>query len=107
MGQHPALYRVQFVVNGEQYQVYVREVVQGGLWGFIEIADFVWHSQSELVIDTAEERLKSEFNGVNRTYIPMHNVLRVDLVEQRGSASIKPLSDKVTHFPGPIYTKGK
>ncbi|MBW8191149.1 DUF1820 family protein [Neiella marina] len=101
------LYRIQFVVNGEQYQLFVREVVQGSLWGFIEIADFVWNTQSELLVDTAEERLKSEFAGVNRTYLPMHNVLRIDAVEQRGRASIKPLSDKVTPFPAPIYTKGK
>lgn len=101
------LYRIQFVVNGEQYQLFVREVVQGSLWGFVEIADFVWNTQSELLVDTAEERLKSEFAGVNRTYLPIHNVLRIDAVEQRGRASIKLLTDKVAQFPGPIYTKGQ
>ena len=105
--QNQSLYRIQFVVNGEQYQLFVREVVQGSLWGFIEISDFVWNTASELLVDTAEERLKSEFEGVNRTYIPMHNVLRIDSVAQRGRASIKPLSEKVAQFPGPIYTKGK
>ncbi|MBD1390187.1 DUF1820 family protein [Neiella sp. HB171785] len=105
MSESTPLYRVQFVVNGEQYQLFVREVIQGSLWGFIEIADFVWNTQSELLVDTAEERLKSEFEGVQRTYLPMHNVLRIDAVEQRGRASIKPLSDKVAQFPGPVYTK--
>ncbi|GGA86330.1 hypothetical protein GCM10011369_30470 [Neiella marina] len=104
MSESTPLYRVQFVVNGEQYQLFVREVVQGSLWGFIEIADFVWNTQSELLVDTAEERLKSEFDGVKRTYLPMHNVLRIDAVEHRGRASIKPVSDKVAQFPGPVYT---
>lgn len=107
MAEKETLYRVQFVNNGERYELYVKEVTQGGLWGFIEIADFVWSSQGQLVIDTAEERLKTEFEGVTRTYLPMHNVLRIDAVEKRGPAKISQVTGNVTSFPGPIYTKGQ
>jgi hypothetical protein len=54
--------------------------------------------------------LKSEFADVTQTYVPMHNVLRIDAVKKKGSAKITKLenkSDKVTSFPSPIYTPTK
>lgn len=105
MAEKETLYRVQFINNGERYELYVREITQGQLWGFIEIADFVWTRQGQLVIDTSEEQLKTEFEGVTRTYIPMHNVLRIDAVEKQGPAKISEISGKIATFPGPIYTK--
>jgi len=107
MAKLEPLYRVQFVHNGERYQLFVREVSQSTLFGFIEIADFVWRPASALLIDTAEERLKTEFAGVSRSFIPLHAVLRIDQVEQRGDAAITALSDKVMPFPGPVYTPAR
>lgn len=104
MSEAQPLYRIQFINNGERYELFVREVSQGDLWGFIEIGDFVWDSHSGVVIDTSEEKLKAEFSGVKRTYIPMHNVLRIDAVEKRGKACVSQLDGKVTHFPSPVYT---
>jgi hypothetical protein len=40
----------------------------------------------------------------------MHNVLRIDAVNKKGTAKITQLenkSDKVTAFPSPIYTPTK
>lgn len=99
-----SLFRIQFVSNGERYEMYVHEVCQGSMFGFIEIGDFVWDSHTTLVLDPSHEKLKSEFADVTRTYIPMHNILRIDEVKKQGSAKITELGDKVTAFPGPIYT---
>ncbi len=107
MSKKNPLYRIQFVSNGERYELYVRELSQGGLFGFIEIGDFVWNTHTSLVLDPSHEKLKNEFADVARTYVPMHNVLRIDEVEKQGSAKITSLSDKVMAFPGPIYTPGK
>jgi hypothetical protein len=101
------LYKVQFISNAEHYEVYVREVSQGAIFGFIEIADFVWNTQSSVVVDPGQEKLKSEFESVTRTYIPMHNVLRIDEVKKQGTAKISELSEKVTRFPKPVYTPKK
>lgn len=98
------LYRIQFVNNGEHYELYVHEVSQSNLFGFIEIGDFVWDTHTSLVLDPSHEKLKSEFNNVNRTYIPLHSIIKIDEVKEQGTAKIKELSDKVTQFPGPIYT---
>lgn len=102
-GQAP-LFRVQFICNGERYELYVREVSQGNMFGFVEIGDFVWDTHTSLVVDPSHEKLKNEFANVTRTYVPMHSILRIDEVKKQGSAKISELSDKVTAFPSPIYT---
>ena len=43
---------------------------------------------STLVVDPSEERLKQEFGSVNRTYIPLHAIVRIDEVEKEGSNKI-------------------
>ncbi|MFP1770611.1 DUF1820 family protein [Lonsdalea quercina] len=106
MSNESALYRIQFMNNGKNYQLYVRELVQSALFGFIEIADFVFESPSELLVDPSTEKLKTEFAGVDRSYIPLQAVIRIDSVKERerGSSRIAELGDNVTHIP---YLPGK
>lgn len=92
------LYRIQFMNNGKNYQLYVREIVQSHLFGFIEIAEVVFDSHSALLVDPSEEKLKREFAGVTRSYIPIQAVIRIDAVTERGSARISDLADNVTPF---------
>ncbi|GFD73240.1 DUF1820 family protein [Alteromonas marina] len=110
MSKDDILYRVQFTSNGERYELYVKTLIQGALFGFIEIGDFVWDTHTSVVLDPSHERLKNEFSEVTKTYVPMHNILRIDAVNKKGSAKITKLenkSDKVTAFPSPIYTPTK
>jgi hypothetical protein len=107
MSELSALYRVQFISGGERYELYVKELVTSNVFGFIEIADFVWDTHTELVLDPSHEKLKDEFADVKRTYVPMHNVLRIDQVKKQGSAKITQLSDKVRALNSPIYTPKK
>lgn len=107
MSSNDPIYRVQFVSNGERYELYVRHLTQASLFGFIEIGDFVWDSHTGVVVDPSHEKLKTEFADVTSTYVPMHNVLRIDAVKKQGSAKISTLSEKVTAFPNPIYTQKK
>lgn len=58
-------------------------------------------------MDPAEEKIKSEFNGVKRTYLPMHSVLRIDEVKKQGVAKISSFEGaNVAQFPVPLYTPG-
>jgi len=103
------LYRVRFLNEGRIFELYAREVGQGMLFGFIEIADLVWGSKSEVIIDPGEQELRNEFNGVNRLHVPMHAMVRIDEVEKGGSAKILPLhgvAAKVSPVGIPIYTPG-
>ncbi len=101
------LYRVIFFNQGTVYELYARRVQQGGLYGFVEIEDLSFGEKSSMVIDPTEERLKTEFSGVERIHVPMHAVVRIDEVEKQGTAKIIPApvkGDNVTPFPVPLYT---
>ena len=103
------LYRVSFFNQGQVYEVYARQVSQGGLFGFVEIEGLVFGEKTQIVVDPSEERLQREFEGVRRFYVPMHAVVRIDEVEKRGSARITPPPEdggNVASFPVPIYSPG-
>lgn len=97
--QEKVLYRIQFINNGKTYQIYVREVLSSSIWGFLEIADFVFDSQTTVVVDPTEEKLKTEFSGVTRSYIPLHSIIRIDSVKEKGSVKISDFDGKVMPFP--------
>ena len=104
-----ALYKILFHNEGKVYELFAREVGQGGLFGFIEVADLVFGTRTEVVIDPGEDALRTEFEGVERLHIPMHSVIRIDEVRKQGTARIhQPDPDageaKVATFPVPIYT---
>ncbi|MGH8528465.1 MAG: DUF1820 family protein [Nevskiales bacterium] len=101
------LYRVTFASQDKIYELYAREISQGGMYGFVELEGLLFGEKSSVVVDPGEERLKSEFSDVTRTYIPMHAVLRIDEVNKPGVAKViagTDLGSKVTQLP--VYTQG-
>lgn len=102
------IYKVIFINQGKVYEVYARKISQEGFWGFIEIEQLVFGERGGVVLDPGEEKLKDEFAGVKRTYIPMHAVVRIDEVAREGTAKIVALegASNVTPFPIPTYQPG-
>lgn len=101
------IFRISFVNQGEVYEVYARNVSQGGLFGFVEIEELIFGERSKLLIDSSEERLKTEFEGVRRIYVPLHSVLRIDEVAKAGRGRITSGEGKVAAFPMTIVPPGK
>ncbi|MES1952539.1 hypothetical protein S4A8_16852 [Salinisphaera sp. S4-8] len=99
------LYRVAFFNQGEVYEVFARSVSQGALFGFVEIEKLVFGERSSVVIDPAEERLADEFADVERSYIPMHSVIRIDEVTRRGTARVTSADGDSKVRPFPVYTR--
>lgn len=97
------IFKVLFVNQGKVYEVYARKVSHGSMLGFVEIEELVFGERSGLVLDPTEERIKSEFENVKRSYLPMHSVLRIDEVSKRGSSKITSLEGNVAQFPSPLY----
>lgn len=96
-----------FVSQGKVYEIYARSVTQGTLFGFVEVEKLVFGERSTVVLDPSEERIKTEFAGVRRTYLPMHSILRIDEVEKQGISKVTAAeSGNVTQFPIPVYTPG-
>jgi hypothetical protein len=99
------IFRIQFVNQGKVYEVYARNVSHGNLLGFVEVEGLVFDRRESVVLDPSEERIKTEFEGVSRSYLPMHSVLRIDEVKKQGTAKITSLEGgNVTPFPLPLYS---
>ena len=100
------IYKVVFYNQEQVYEIYVKHVFQGDMYGFVIVEDFVFGEKSSIVVDPSEEKLKAEFEGVNRSFIPMHEIIRIDQVKKRGTSKIL----SATKEPGNIaklYTPEK
>ena len=101
------IYKVTFFNRGEVYEIYARKVSQGGLFGFVEIEQLTFGDASKVVIDPSQERLEREFEGVHRSYVPMHAIVRIDEVEKPGAGRITAAKEgegKIHPFPSPILS---
>lgn len=99
------MYKVLFLNQGKVYEVYARSVSHGSLFGFIEVEELEFGARSSVVVDPSEEKIKTEFEGVRKTYLPMHSVLRIDEVEKQGTSKITAVDGgNVAQFPTAMYT---
>ena len=89
------IYKILFHNQGKVYEIYAKNVHHSAMFGFIEIEKLLFGEKTSVVVDPTEENLKNEFNGVERTYIPMHSIIRIDDSNDK--------SENIMPFP--IYTK--
>ena len=102
------LYKILFVNQGQVYEIYARSLGHGSLFGFIEVEELVFGERSTVVLDPSEEKIKSEFKGLKRTYLPMHSIVRIDEVDKQGTSKISKVEGgNVAQFPMPVYTPGE
>jgi len=101
------IFRIVFVNQGKVYEIYARKVSHGALFGFIEVEEIVFGERSSVVVDPGEERIKSDFAGVKRSYLPLHAVIRIDEVRKQGVSKISALEGgNVAQFPLAVYPAG-
>lgn len=103
MAQEP-IYKVIFHNQDKVYEVYARGLYQSDIYGFVELEEFVFGEQSQMIVDPSEEKLKTEFASVKRSFIPMHSIVRIDEVEKEGAVKIHDIDGKgsnVAAFPMP------
>jgi len=94
------IYKIIFVNQGKVYEVYARKISHGTLFGFVEIEELVFGGRASVVLDPGEERLKTEFAGVSRSYVPLQSIIRIDEVRKQGTSKILALEGaSVAQFP--------
>ena len=100
------IYKIVFMNQDQVFEIYAKHVFQGDLYGFVVVEDIIFGETSSIVVDPSEEKLKAEFSGVKRSFVPMHEVIRIDQVERRGTAKILPLPNnaKPTANSSKVYT---
>lgn len=104
MNKSEPLYRVLFLNQGQVFEMYAKHIYQSDLWGFLEVEQFVFGERTQMIVDPSEERLKAQFDGVARSFIPMHAVVRIDEVERMGPSKISDAKagSNVMPFPVPV-----
>ena len=104
------IYKVIFLNQGQVFEMYAKQIYQSDLWGFLEIEEFVFGERTQVVVDPSEEKLKAQFEGVLRSFVPMHAIVRIDEVEKEGVARISESKQgdggNVAHFPMPMFPPG-
>ncbi|MFL0810129.1 MAG: DUF1820 family protein [Agarilytica sp.] len=98
-----AIYKVIFYNRNQVYEIFARTIYQSEMYGFIEVEELLFGERTQVVVDPGEEKLKSEFSGVKRTFIPMQNIIRIDEVDKEGAVKVSDVSanDKVAHLTFP------
>ena len=89
MSEATPIYKVIFLNQNKVYELYAKAIYQSEMYGFVEIENYMFDQNSQIVVDPSEEKLKAEFKGVNRSYIPVNCIMRIDEVDKRGNAKIK------------------
>ncbi|MBM67881.1 MAG: hypothetical protein CME43_00180 [Haliea sp.] len=99
------VYKVIFHNANQVFEVFARQIYQSDMWGFIEIEEFVFGERSQILVDPGEEKLKHEFSGVKRSYIPLQAIIRIDEVDKEGTGKISEATpgsrSNVATFPVP------
>lgn len=100
------IFKVIFLNQGQVFEMYAKSIYQSDLWGFLEIEEFIFGERTQVVVDPSEEKLKAQFDGVIRSYIPMQSIVRIDEVERLGVATISEAAvGNVMSFPIPVPSK--
>ena len=107
MAEKKQIFRVIFHNQGEVFEVYASNIYQCDLYGFVEIEGYIFGERSQLLVDPSEEKLKSAFSGVKRSFIPLTSIIRIDEVEKEGVSKVSAGNgEKVAQFPVPPMPRG-
>ena len=93
------VYKIKFIQLGEIYEVFARHIYQSEMYGFIEVEEYIFNREKQLVVDPTSEKLKNEFLNVERSYIPLNSIIRIDEVDELGEAKITENKGQVSPFP--------
>jgi hypothetical protein len=101
------IYKVIFLNQGQVFEMSAKQTYESELWGFLEVEEFVFGERTQLVVDPGEEKLKAQFEGVVRSFVPMHSIVRIDEVERLGTPKISEARgmSNVMPFPMPMPEK--
>tara|TARA_B100001758_G_scaffold245248_1_gene257937 strand:+ start:1394 stop:1720 length:327 start_codon:yes stop_codon:yes gene_type:complete len=101
------VYKIIFIQLGEIYEVFAKKIYQSDMYGFIEVEEYIFNKDKQLVVDPSSEKLKNEFSNVERSYIPINSIMRIDKVNEMGEAKIKENKGQVSPLPLNIQPSNK
>ncbi len=83
------IYKIRFINLNQVYELYATHVESADMYGFVSVSGLIFDANDGgLVIDTAEEKLREEFNGVKRLLLPQQQIIRIEEVHQKQPCKI-------------------
>ena len=101
------VYKIIFIQLGEIYEVFAKKIYQSDMYGFVEVEEYIFNKDKQLVVDPSSEKLKNELSNVERSYIPINSIMRIDKVNEMGEAKIKENKGQVSPLPLNIQPSNK
>jgi hypothetical protein len=75
------LFRIDFVNgNKENFSIYASKVNPSSFLGLIEVSDIVFMDTSDIILNPQDDKVKKEFKNVERTFLPLNAIIRIDEV---------------------------
>lgn len=75
------LYKIIFMDEDKKVQtLHASYVNPSSFLGLIEVSDIVFIDQSEIIISPEDGKMKELFKNVERTFIPLSHIIRIDEV---------------------------
>lgn len=95
------VYKVIFFNQGKVYELFAERVDSSHLYGFVEASGLFFDTDSKVVVDPTEERLRAEFADTEKLMLPLQSVIRIEQVRKRGKCVIRDrgTGEKVTPLP--------
>jgi len=73
------LYKIIFIDEDKKVQtIHASYLNPSSFLGLIEISDIVFIGQSDIIISPDDGKLKEVFKNVERSYIPLNYIVRID-----------------------------
>jgi hypothetical protein len=75
------IYKVQFIdENKKNKTIYAHKVNPSSFLGLIEISGIAFLGTSDILINPDDEKIRKEFKDVERTFLPINTIIRIDEV---------------------------
>lgn len=76
------VYKIQFIdEKKESTTIHASNVNPSSFLGLIEVSDIIFMGSSNILIDPDDERVRKEFKDVERTFLPINTILRIDEIK--------------------------
>ena len=73
------LYKIIFIDEEKKTQtLHASNVNPSSYLGLIEVSDIVFIGKSEIIISPDDGKLKETFKNVEKTFIPLNHIIRID-----------------------------
>lgn len=73
------LYKVQFIDEKKEVKIiHANHVNPSSFLGLIEISDIIFIDSSDILINPDDEKIRKEFKNVEKTFLPIGTILRID-----------------------------